>query len=78
MQSVLVVGTMQLTLAGVFPGGLEILNDLMEFDSVFRSLLVRVDDLVSINGWWLNQDYSSVMSLMGALFLKSEYFWLVK
>ena len=34
MQSVLVVGRMQLTLGGVFPGSLEILNNLIEFDMV--------------------------------------------
>ena len=33
MRSVLVVGRMQLTF-GVFPGGLEILHDLIEFDIV--------------------------------------------
>ena len=65
MQSVLDVGRMQVTL-GVFPGRLEILNDFIEIDNgVFRSLMVRVDDLVSFDGWWLNQDYSSVMSLIG-------------
>ena len=44
MQSVLVVGGMQLTLGGVFPGGLKILNDLIEFDIV--SLGVRWSELM--------------------------------
>ena len=34
LQSVLVVGRIKLTLGGVFPKYLEILNDLIEFDTV--------------------------------------------
>ena len=49
---------MQLTL-GVFSGGLEISNDLIEFDSVFKRLLVRVDDLVLFDGRWLTHQYKN-------------------